>query len=251
MGPELSPATLQATEAALLMDLASFSSLPSSLVQDILRHLGLEEQGRAACVSKLCASAVLPLAPALAHYVTAGDALAVRRLLQKPDGRPGLDNLSCEDKSSTPLQTALAQGSVDIVAALLEAGAALEALDTNGATALVIATKLGHSPIVEALLAAGAALEAEDKGGMRALHYAAQHGRLAIVESLLRAGAALEAAAGDGSRPLQYAAANGHALVLETLLAAGLALEADNKYGCQPLHGAAENGQTYLQQQRS
>ena len=76
---------------------ASFSSLPAGLVQNILRHLDLKEQGRAACVSKLCASAVAPLAPALAHYVTAGDAPAVRRLLQKPGARLGLDNPSCED----------------------------------------------------------------------------------------------------------------------------------------------------------
>ena len=75
---------------------AGFSSLPAGLVQEILSHLSLKEQGRAACVSKLCAAAVLPLAPALAHYVIAGDFLAVRRLLQKPDARLGLDYPSCE-----------------------------------------------------------------------------------------------------------------------------------------------------------
>ena len=74
-------------EAAPPAQAASFPSLPAGLVQDILRHLGLKEQGRAACVSKLCASAVEPLAPALAHYVNAGDAPAVRRLLQKPGAR--------------------------------------------------------------------------------------------------------------------------------------------------------------------
>ena len=67
----------------------SFSSLTAGLVREIMRHLDLKEQGRAACVSKLCAAAVLPLAPALAHYVTAGDAPAVRRILLKPDGRLG------------------------------------------------------------------------------------------------------------------------------------------------------------------
>ena len=45
---------------------ASFSSLTGGLVQDILCHLDRKEQGRAACVSKLCAAAVVPLAPALA-----------------------------------------------------------------------------------------------------------------------------------------------------------------------------------------
>ena len=82
-------------EVAVEEPAASFTDLTAGLVQDILRHLDLKGQGRAACVSKLCAAAVLPLAPALAHYVTAGDAPAVRWLLQKPDGRLGLDKPSC------------------------------------------------------------------------------------------------------------------------------------------------------------
>ena len=84
---------------------AAFTDLPAGLVQDILRHLDLKEQGRAACVSKLCAAAVLPLAPALAHYVTAGDAQAVRRLLQKPGAWLGLDNPSCMDGRRRWLRT--------------------------------------------------------------------------------------------------------------------------------------------------
>ena len=64
------------------------------------------------------ASAVLPLAPALAG-VTAGDALAVRRLLQTPGARLWLDNPSCED-GRTPLQTAVALGNWEIFAALLD-----------------------------------------------------------------------------------------------------------------------------------
>ena len=126
---------------------ASFSSLPAGLVQEILRYPDLKEQGRAACVSKLCASAVLPLAPALAHYVTAGDAPAVRRLLQKPGTRLGLDNPSCQ-RGRTPLQTAVAQNDSGIFAALLEAGAATEAHDTGGRTALMIAAMVGRASMV-------------------------------------------------------------------------------------------------------
>ena len=122
---------------------ASFSSLPADLVQDILRHLDFKGQGRAACVSKLCAAAVLPLAPALAHYVTAGDAPAVRRLLQKPDARLGLDNPSCE-QGRTPLLAAVVEGNAEIFAALLEAGAATKARNTVGRTALITAAEWGR-----------------------------------------------------------------------------------------------------------
>ena len=170
---------------------ASFSSLPAGLVQDILRHLDLKEQGRAACVSKLCASAVLPLAPALAHYVTAGDAPAVVRLLQKPGARLGLDNPSCE-LGLTPLQMAVLQNFPEIFAALLEAGAATEARDTVvGWTTLLVAALWGRTLMVMALLAAGAAVEAEDKNGCRPLHFASAYGHASTVEALLAAGAAL------------------------------------------------------------
>ena len=158
--PRRSAGTMQ--EEAAVEPAASFSSLPAGLAQDILRHLDLKGQGRAACVSKLCASAVLPLAPALAHYVTAGDAPAVRRLLQKPGARLGLDNPSCE-RGRTPLQTAVAQNNLEIFAALLEAGAATEARGINGWTALILAATWGRASMVAPLLAAGAALEARTR----------------------------------------------------------------------------------------
>ena len=169
---------------------ASFCSLTAGLVQDILRHLDLKEQGRAACVSRLCASAVAPLAPALAHFVTAGDAPAVRRLLQKPEGRLGLDSLTCEH-GRTPLQTALSIDNPEILTALLEANAALEVRSRSGLTALLLAAEWGRASMLVALLAAGAALEAKDKTGRRALHRAAAHGHASTAEALLAAGAAL------------------------------------------------------------
>ena len=198
---------------------ASFSSLPAGLVQDILRHLDLKEQGRAACVSKLCAAAVAPLAPALAHYVTAGDALAVRRLLQKPDARLGLDNPSCE-RGRTPLLAAVAQNNPDIFAALLEAGAATEARGIEGGTALITAAWLGRTSMVAALRAAGAAMEAGTEDGRRALHIATWNGHASTADALLAAGATLDAEDKVGWRALHCAAERGHASVVAPLLAA-------------------------------
>ena len=209
---------------------------PSCLVQDILRHLDLKGQGRAACVSKLCAAAVAPLAPALAHYVTAGDAPAVRRLLQKPDGRLGLDNPSCE-YGRTPLLEAVSPDSPDIFEALLEAGAATEARDSYGRTALILAAAWGRASMVQALVAAGAALEAEGTyDGRRPLHIAAKYGRTSNVEALVAAGAAVEAEDWGGRRPLHFAAMRGHASIVEALLAAGASLDAHDKEGWRPLH---------------
>ena len=163
--------------------MASFSSLPADMVQDILRHLDRKEQGRAACVSKLCAAAVVPLAPALAHYVTAGDAPAVRRLLQKPDARLGLDHPSCEH-GRTPLMMAVAQNNPEIFGALLEAGAALEACEIYGMTALIMAAAGGRNAMVPAQNAMAAAQEAEDSRGWRALHRAVNY--TSMVEAVHR-----------------------------------------------------------------
>ena len=107
--------------------------------------------------------------------MTAGDAPAVRRLLQKPGAQLGLDNPSCE-RGRTPLQTAVYQGNAEIMAALLEAGAVTEARDVDGSTALIMAALWGRISIMAPLLAAGAALEAETEDGWWALHYAASNG---------------------------------------------------------------------------
>ena len=187
---------------------ASFSSLTAGLVQDILRHLDLKGQGQAACVSKLCAAAVLPLAPALAHYVTVGDAPAVRRLLQKPDARLGLDNPSC-GYGKTPLLKAVVQDNAEIMAALLEAGAVIEARDTYGSTALIMCAAWGRVSMLTALLAAGAALEAELKNGWRALHHAAARGHGPVLAKLIAAGADLAATTNYGETAQQLAQAAG------------------------------------------
>ena len=63
--------------------------------------------------------------------------------------------------------------------------------DAGRLTALHGAAAMGHVEAIAALVGAGAALEARDKKQRTPLHLAAEHGRAAALKALLGAGAAL------------------------------------------------------------
>ena len=78
------------------------------------------------------------------------------------------------------------------ILALVAAGAAVDAqADAGRLTALHGAAAMGHVEAIAALVGAGAALEARDKKQRTPLHLAAEHGRAAALKALLGAGAAL------------------------------------------------------------
>jgi ankyrin repeat protein len=68
----------------------------------------------------------------------------------------------------------------------------------------------GHVEVVKALLGAGATLEAVNRQGDTAMAVAAQEGQAAVVKVLAQAGAAVDRAAADGWTPLHMAAHNGY-----------------------------------------
>jgi hypothetical protein len=99
------------------------------------------------------------------NAVNAGDAAAVRQLLNSAEcvnERHATSNL-------TPLMVASDLGHVDVVAALLDARAALEDTARFGETALLFAVLKSRESVVDALLAAGASLRARCVEGTPAL----------------------------------------------------------------------------------
>ena len=78
---------------------------------------------------------------------------------------------------------------------LIDAGASLDAVDAEGATALLHAASEGHARICSLLLALGTDVTARDKGGCTALHVAALEGNVSAIEVLVRGGAKLNDAA--------------------------------------------------------
>jgi hypothetical protein len=101
----------------------------------------------------------------------------------------------------TDLHQAAVDGDAPAVAALLLAGASVEAVDDQGCTALQVAAYGGHTSVVQLLLAAHAAVHAADVDGYKPLHWAAQGGHAAVLQLLLDAQAAVNAADAREAQP--------------------------------------------------
>jgi ankyrin repeat protein len=124
----------------------------------------------------------------LLNAIRAGDVEAAKRL-----AGANTVNAAAAD-GTTPLMLAAARGDRALCALLLERGAAVNAADERGYTALFRAcwdaeADSGYPEVVQQLLDAGADKEARIGFGVRPLMYAAGNGEAAVVETLLRAGA--------------------------------------------------------------
>lgn len=120
-----------------------------------------------------------------------------------------------ESRSSdgwTPLHLAAFFGYDDLVKALLDRGASIEARSTNAMknTPLHAASGGRHISTIRLLLENGANANATQEGGWTALHAAAQNGDQETAELLLAHGADLEARAGNNQCALDLALTKGH-----------------------------------------
>ncbi len=111
-----------------------------------------------------------------------------------------------QDEKNTRLLNATKAGDVDKVEICLQAGAAIEATDEYGYTALIWAACSGHTAVVAKLIEQGANIKAIDPHGDTALITAANDGHAAVVAQLIAAGANIEAAGRYGHTALMLAA---------------------------------------------
>ena len=137
------------------------------------------------------------------------------------------------DCSLTPLEGAIIGQNVEVVKALLEAGASLEAEEGSRCSPLMIAIiNEVNVDVVKALLEAGASLEAEPPGRMGSstpLGRAVRKGEYAnveVIQALIDAGASLEAEAPFAFSPLLNAIKGGNVEVIQMLIDAGASLDA-------------------------
>ena len=108
---------------------------------------------------------------------------------------------------TTALWSAAIAGRGDLVYFLLRHGADLETRDHEGRTVLIFVAK--HGPIgdmVNRLLAHGADVDAQDAAGRTALMYAALSARLSIIDSLVDVGANINRQDVRGATALMYSA---------------------------------------------
>jgi ankyrin repeat protein len=147
----------------------------------------------------------------------------------------------------------------DIVKALLEYGAIIDAKDGEACTSLLRAAYARNPAIVEALLAAGADVQAT-KDGATAFHMivsseeeacyndyhdlsACDHckGGEKVLHIFLNRGVDINARDDEGMTALFYAVLNGHAIIASQLIDHGADLEVKDKAGLPVLHKAVED----------
>lgn len=140
---------------------------------------------------------------------------AAERLLAGSSPRAGLPS------ASMALQEAARLGETAEVAALLDAGAAVDVADTYQRTALAAAAANGHVDVMRLLLRAGASPLAADVLGELPLHKAARgRGTQAAMQLLLEAApAAAVTPSAKAQLPLHEAAVGGNAAAARALLA--------------------------------
>ncbi|MFH2203291.1 MAG: ankyrin repeat domain-containing protein [Elusimicrobiota bacterium] len=163
-----------------------------------------------------------------------GDAEDVRRLLRKNPALAKGSDIVFTRKS--PLHVASER---EVVTALLEAGADINAVDVMGLTPLHTAKR---PEIVDILIAAGADVKAQGAVGATPLHMATFPN---VAQALLKHGADIEAMSRDRGTPLYSQTLDGRFSIVEMLLHDGADVaRAEPSSGRTPLHAAAAAGST-------
>ena len=94
-----------------------------------------------------------------------------------------METLKGETTGKT-LRKAAAEGRADAVAAMLDSGAAVDAVGGNGFTALICAAAFGHAECVRLLLEAGADASGRGKDSRTALEHAEARGHAELAAML-------------------------------------------------------------------
>lgn len=152
--------------------------------------------------------------------------------------KPGVDS------KPWSLQYVALRGKSELVALLLDLGAAPNIMDTDGNTPLGNAARKGYYSTVQLLLDHGANISIRDSSGYLPLHDAALGGNADVMRTLIASGADLSAVTRDsGETALHIAASWGRVDVVRLLLAAGASTVAKDVRGRTPLEVAVQNNQ--------
>jgi ankyrin repeat protein len=143
----------------------------------------------------------------------------------------------------TALMASARKGHTEVVRALVDAGARLEAKDILDGTALNYACNDGHIGAARVLLAAGADVHTRNKTQQTPLINAAAKGHVAMVSMLIQdSEARLVDKDKIGCTALDMACARGHVDVVRALLAARAGVHTRDKQKLTPLMRAAIKG---------
>ena len=185
----------------------------------------------AALIAALLPASAVAAAPApLVDAAARGDLTAVRRLIGEK-----VDVNAARVDGMTALHAAAHADRLEIVDALLRAGAKAAAADRYGITPLYLACVNGNADMVRRLLDAGADPNAVDPGGETALMTAARTGAPAALRLLIERGATVDAREPEfGQTALMIAALEHHDAAVQILLEAGASPNAQTRKGPTP-----------------
>jgi ankyrin repeat protein len=173
------------------------------------------------------------------NEATSGADLARTKALLKEN--PGMV-FNKDTNGVLPLQTAAANGEMNVLELLLDNKADVNAKDNTGGTALGEALIYGHKDVVELLLAHNADVNARDNDGTTPLHLAAMVRNQDMLELLLAHKADVNATNNVGVTSLHEAVSWNYKEVVELLLSHKADVNAKDEYGATPLHYAASKG---------
>lgn len=139
------------------------------------------------------------------------------------------------------LAASLEEGNVEAVCKLIsENKDFLESKNSNGFTPLLLAVNYGNLELVRALVDLGANIQALDpETGENSLHIAAKGDCRKIIKFLLTHGISIECTTNNGCTPLHIAANYGSVGSIRKLTRLGANINAKNVNGMTPLHIAA------------
>ena len=208
------------------------------------------------------------------HLASRSGSASLVRLLIHSGGASS--RIRSSASAQTPLHVAAARGHAEVVSVLLDAGADIDAMDSDGVTPIAMAAASGHTAVVRTLLDRGANYTIQTRRLQETpLHLAAKNGCLGAAAELLRmpnksqlkmeavsgsaplhvlplgavelaallldAGADPNACRRDGATPLSLAAARGDAALIKLLLSRG-ADPRGSSSASTPLHDACLSG---------
>ncbi|CAE7236447.1 ankrd29 [Symbiodinium sp. CCMP2592] len=147
-----------------------------------------------------------------------------------------------DEKGLTALMWAARKADVEIVKAILLAGANVNLQSHYGKTALMFAAQYNEPEVVEAVLKHKPELNLQNKDGWTALIFAARFGKPEALEAILRRKPDLDLQERTGATALFRAVENkdSSAAMVKALLRAGAAVDVANFAGRTPLMQAAE-----------
>ena len=151
-------------------------------------------------------------------------------------------NVTQQNGLWSPLHWASANGSLEMVAYLLEHGAKADFADQQKYTALHWAAYYGHSTVATKLLESGAPVDARMSANYTPLHEAVLGGHRDVVEILCRHSADRDLLADKEESPLLCAVEGGNLRTVAYLLSKGVDVDRANDIGVGPLALAASKG---------